>query len=427
MSHAVDVVIVGGRCAGAALATLLARAGQRVVVVDQARFPSDSPSTHAIQPNGVRALDRLGVRARLTACTTPIEHGELALDDVRIPIRDLSALTGAPMLNVRRSVLDQILLDNAAAAGADVRTRSRVTGLVERDGRVVGVDTTTGRVCARLVVGADGVRSTVAQLIGAREYAVTEPGRLFVWAYFEGAAHDGGIRLGRIRDHGYLASPTDSDLYIAAVAPDMCRRAEVLADPAAAHARAVADWPELADTLAPARRVGPVRTMPRWRGYFRTSAGPGWVLLGDAGHFKDPTLGQGISDAFRQATTLADTITSTPDDRALHRWWRRRDRDAWEMYWLSRQIGAAGHPRAVTAEIQRLLAADPQRIERLLRVIDHDLAPSRLFTPGLALHALARALRRPGGRADAVGEAAILARDAASRAFRGTRSVSVRL
>ena len=72
-------------------------------------------------------------------------------------------------------------------------------------------------------------------------------------------------------------------------------------------------WPQLHVGVDGARREGPVRTMANMRGFFRPAAGPGWVLVGDAGHFKDPTPGQGIADALRQSEKLATTITRALD------------------------------------------------------------------------------------------------------------------
>ena len=75
MAEHFDVIIVGARCAGSPLATLLARAGMRVCVVDRATFPSDTPSTHGVQPSGVKILDHLGVLEPLLKVAAPIEHG----------------------------------------------------------------------------------------------------------------------------------------------------------------------------------------------------------------------------------------------------------------------------------------------------------------------------------------------------------------
>jgi menaquinone-9 beta-reductase len=279
-----------------------------------------------------------------------------------------------------------------------------VTSLVEDGGRVVGVETTTGKLRAPLVVGADGARSTVARLVGASEYHRTPPGGIFLWAYLEGVpAENDGVWLGKVGEHGFLASPTDSGLFMAAVVLQMERREELRRDRESAYAEAFIHWPELEASLAGARRVGPIRMMSRWHGFFRESAGPGWVLVGDAGHFKDPTPGQGISDALRQAVELATAIEkalggTAPADQALHDWWSWRDRDAWEMYWFAHDMGAPGPTPLVVQEVQRRIGADPQLTEGLLRVLNHDLAPSKAFTPALALAATCKALLTSRGR-----------------------------
>ena len=403
MAERFDVVVVGARCAGAALATLLARAGLRVCVVDRARFPSDTPSTHAIQPTGVRVLDRLGVLEPLLERTRPIDRTTVAFNEVQVEVTGVSRVGGAPIVSARRVLLDQLLVEAAAGAGAEVRTGTAVTGLVEDAGRVAGVRTRSGALRAQLVVGADGVRSTVARLVGARETHRTESRRTFLWTYFAGAeTDDGRLWIGAKGDCGFLATPCEDGLFMVAVVPTGRAGRED-------HAGGLARWPELAATVAGAEQVDSVHVMTRLDGYFRASAGPGWVLVGDAGHFKDPVPGQGISDALRQAVTLAGAI-ERGGDAALYEWWRWRDRDAWAMYWLAHDMGAPGEPPLLVQEIQRRLAADPERLEDLLRILNHDIPPSRLFTPSLVLPALAAALRRRRGRRGVVlREAAVLA------------------
>src|SRR5436190_6312494 len=358
-----DVIIVGARCAGSPLAILLARAGVRVCLVDRDRFPSDTPSTHAVQPSGVQILERLGVLERLAKVAAAVDHGVFAFDEGRLELGGVRELLGAPMLNARRVAFDAVLLDAAAEAGAEIRTGTAVTGLVEEGGRVAGVATNRGELRAPLVVGADGARSTVARLVGAAEYHGTPGERVFMWSYFEGiAGGDGGMWLGKIGDNALLASPTDSGLFMAAVVPSLDRWDDLRRDRDAAYAAGLAGWPELHEFIGGARRAGPVQAMPRWHGFFRRSVGPGWVLVGDAGHFKDPTPGQGIADALRQVVALAPAIERAlgGDDRALEDWWAWRDRDAWEMYWFAHDLGAPGPTPVLLREIQRRIAADPQ-------------------------------------------------------------------
>ncbi|MBS9533271.1 FAD-dependent monooxygenase [Mycobacterium sp. M1] len=424
-----DVAIVGARCAGAPLATILARKGLGVCLLDRAHFPSDTPSTHVIQPSGAQILADLGVfDAALAAGAVPLDRVTLVNEDVRIDARLDPADYPVPGLCVRRSTLDVLLVDAAAAAGADVRTCCRVNGL-DRDatGRVTGVQTDAGPISARLVVGADGRHSTVAESVGAAEYLTTPAGRFFAWAYFSGAGRDGRIRLGRLGDHAFLAAPADGGLFMAAVTVDLAHRESFLPDREIRFTDELARWPELAGLLDGAQRVGPVRVVTNWHGYFRVSAGPGWVLVGDAGHFKDPSPGQGISDALRQSAKLADAVgagvaAGADLDAHLDDWWRWRDRDAYAMYWLAADMGAPGpSPRVITA-VLRDIAADPVATAKFLRVINHDLDPALLFTPGRLIRAAVRTLRdRPDLAGATLREAGTAAKDQIYRTVRQRR------
>src|SRR3954467_2165727 len=139
MSESFDVIIVGARCAGSPLATMLARAGLRTCLVDKDRFPSDTPSTHAIQPAGVQVLERIGVLDDLLKVAPPMVSGRMVFDDDVAVFDDVVAITGAPVLTVRRITLDEVLVNAASEAGAQVRTHTTVTGLVMDRGRVAGV------------------------------------------------------------------------------------------------------------------------------------------------------------------------------------------------------------------------------------------------------------------------------------------------
>jgi len=382
----VDVLVVGARCAGSPLATFLARRGVRVCAVDRTTFPSELPSTHAIQPIGVQVLRRLGVLDELW------ERGAGRLDRVtlRAGRAELSssfddAPFGAPGMCVRRVTLDDVLVRAAVRAGVDVRTGTNVTGLLREDDRVVGVETNHGPITASLVVGADGPHSRVAALAGAREYGIAPAARMFAWGYFRGVPRSTHIQLRRADEYAYLVAPTDDDLCIVVVVPALERKPDFAGDRDAAYAAGIAAWPELEASLAGAEREGPVRIVSSWHGYFREATGPGWALVGDAGHFKDPTPGQGISDALRQAERLAAAIAPVhldplALDESLRRWWKWRDRDAREMYWFGSDLGTAGPIPPVREKVLMQLSASERDTVRLLRVLNHELPPSKVFT-----------------------------------------------
>ncbi len=400
------MVVVGGRCAGAPLATMLAQRGMRVCLLDKSRFPSETLSTHVIQPCGVGVLDRIGLLdGILAAGAVPLTRFTFVSDGARMEAV-IDGLFSQPSISMRRVTLDRLLVDGAVAAGVDVRTGIRVTGLLREDGRVAGVTVGDERISARLVVGADGRGSTVAELAGARKYRLAPPGRVFAWAYFEGVEPDGHLRLASLGDLTYVAGPTDAGLYLAAACPPIESRASFLANREGNYMAALAAWPELAGILAGAGRSGPIRVMANWHGYFRQPVGPGWVLLGDAGHFKDPSPAQGMADALRQGEHLADAIATGFDggdlDAGLNCWGRWRDQDGREMHWFAADMGAAPKARPLADQILRDIAADGEDTRKFLRMLNHEIRPSRLFTPRRIVRAAGRVARAEPRRVPAM-------------------------
>jgi flavin-dependent dehydrogenase len=399
-----DVVIVGARCAGSPLAAMLAKAGVDVCVVDQARFPSDTLSTHVIQAHGMAILERLGVRGSLLDLGAPeLVQFTLINDDVRID--GVPGPDDLPPLCVRRVALDDVLVKAAEEAGADIRTSTRVTGLIHKGERVVGVETADGPIRARLVVGADGMRSSVAEWVGSQEYHVNPGGRMFAVAYFEGVTDmEGHLRIGRVGDNAFIAAPADGGQYMVGVGISLSETATFNADREAGFERGLHAWPELGDVVAGATRVGPIKMITEWHSFFREAAGPGWALLGDAGHFKDFTPGQGISDALRQAEHLTPAIVAglaadQPGglDGELRRWWAWRDDDAWDMYWFAADLGSPGGATPLETRVLRNVSKQKDGAHELFKVFDHQIPSTELFTNGrLLLASLQTLFDRPG-------------------------------
>ena len=204
-----DAIVVGARCAGSPTAMLLARAGHRVLLVDRAGFPSDTLSTHYIHQPGVARLRRWGLLDRVVATGCPparrmtFDVGPFALTGAPTPADGADAAY-AP----RRYLLDQILLEAASAAGAEVRERFSVGELLVEDGRVTGIRgrqaggaTVTER--AAIVIGADGMRSRVARAVGAPTYH-ERPGRTCAYyTYWSGVPARRRRALPPRRAHGH--------------------------------------------------------------------------------------------------------------------------------------------------------------------------------------------------------------------------------
>ena len=405
MAETFDVIVVGARCAGSSLAALLARQGLRVAVLERAEFPRDTLSSHVFQAPGINFLGRLGVLERARGTGAPFIR---RFDFRHSEFRTRGAFPTRPgdrggFMSVRRFLLDPLLAEAAAQAGAEVTMGSPVTRLVRRDGRVSGVRVKIGgnerELSARLVVGADGRNSTVARLTGSRKYHTAASQRFFYWGFFEEA--DLGSKPEVVLHHwdGKLAlgCPTDSGLYQVIVGLEVGSLPEFRVDLEGTFMTHAHSCAPVAERIAGGRRVGKLFGIVRFESFFREAAGPGWVLLGDAGHFKDPSGAQGMTDAFRQADALAPAIggavgASDADiDAATAAWSVWRDRDAFAHHWFSCDLGAAGPTPAVLTEIMRALDRRGQ-FDDFIDILEHRTIPSKVLTPARLFSASARML-----------------------------------
>ena len=334
-----EVLVVGARCAGAATAMLLARQGHDVVVVDRATFPSDTLSTHAIARGGVVQLARWDLLGTVAASGAPkirtVTFHVGAGPTLTKTIKDRAGVDH--LLAPRRHVLDTILVSAAVDAGASFESGVGVTGTVtDAHGRVVGVTARDGcgrtrEIRARVVVGADGVRSRVARAVGARVIDERPPDGATHYAYVAGLDADGfEFHVG---DDGFAGVfPTnggEANVWIctpatAAVLGSGDRRGDFLELLARTS-------PSLADRVRHAQVTSPVRGAMRLPNHVRQAAGPGWALVGDAGYHRDPITGHGMTDAFRDAELLAYHLgralrQEVPERQAMAAYAAERDR-----------------------------------------------------------------------------------------------------
>ena len=328
-----DAIVVGARCAGAATALLLARGGMRVLAIDRSAYGSDTLSTHALMRGGVQQLARFGLLDALRATDTPkiekvtFHYGP---DAFEIPIKakdEIDALY-AP----RRTVLDALLVDAARAAGAEVHHGAAMRELeTDASGRVTGVAIEDERGGCRLldtgiVIGADGLRSRVARLTGAREEHTGRHATATLFGYFAGLAVEGyhwhyelGVGAGAIPTGGGLTC------VFVGVAPERYAR-ELARDTGEGFRRVLAQAaPDLAAALGSATQAGPLRRFAGRRGFLRRPFGPGYALVGDAGYFKDPLTAHGITDALRDAELLARALIAGGSEAELRAYQAARD------------------------------------------------------------------------------------------------------
>jgi menaquinone-9 beta-reductase len=383
-----DVIIVGARCAGATLGVLLARRGARVLLLDRDRLPSDHViSTHTIHPAGMDVLAEAGVADDVQRYAPAARVFRLAKDEVFV---DVELPPGRVECCPRRARLDGLLQEAAVCAGAELMDRTRVVGLIERDGRVAGVRAGAAGAerafTAPIVVGADGRHSTVASLTGADEYLAYDAPRGMYWSYWDAppvwstdaypfdmsvANRGGAVRVIFRTDHGML-------LIGSAPPVEICRQWR--SDPDASLLADLRSDP-VTGPLVEAPPSEKVRGTVSERYYFRRAAGPGWVLAGDAGHHKDFVIGDGMTEALLQVRGLTEALAEGTD-LALERWWRARDVAALPMYYFGQDEGRPGPPAALQRVVFTHAAKSPALRARIAAVVDHTVSPLETFTVG---------------------------------------------
>jgi flavin-dependent dehydrogenase len=390
MSTEYDAIVVGARCAGSPTAMLLARQGYRVLLVDRAAFPSDTLSTHAIHAPGVAALRRWGLLDAVTATGCPpldtyrVDFGPFSVEGTPPPVEGQSA-GYAP----RRYLLDKILLDGAAAAGAEVAERFSVHEVLVDDGAVVGIRGSErgGRDVverARIVIGADGRNSSVARAVGAEEYATKPRLGYGYYTYWRDLPIDGFTAVSR-PDRAWGAFPTNDGLTLVVVGWPYAQAAAYKADVEGNYLATLELAPSFADLVRGATRVEPFLggAVP---GYLRKPYGPGWALVGDAGYNKDPITAQGISDAFRDAELCAaavdDAFTGRRGlDEAMSAYQLTRDAHVAPIYEFTSQMATMAPPPPEVAQLLAAVSRDREASDQFAGVIAGTVSPMDFFAP----------------------------------------------
>jgi flavin-dependent dehydrogenase len=385
-----DAIVVGARCAGAPTAMLLARKGYRVLVIDRASFPSDTLSTHMIHAPGVAALERWGVLDTVTATGCPpvetysFDFGPFTIAGTPRPCDGIS--TGyAP----RRMVLDKILVDAAAAAGAEVRERFTLDEVVVEDGAVVGIhghgdDGKPVVERARVVIGADGRNSPVAKAVGPEQYNEKPMLQWSYYTYWSGLPVD-GFEIVIRPDRGWGTFTTNDGLTLLVVGWPSAESKAYKADVEANYLKTLELAPEFAERVRGATREDRFYggSVPN---FFRKPFGPGWALVGDAGYTKDPITAQGISDAFHDAELCATAVDdafnggrSFEDTMSVYH--RARDARVLPIYEFTTQLATLEMP---PPEMQQLLGAvygNREAMDSFVSVTAGTVSPVEFFDP----------------------------------------------
>ena len=358
-----DAIVVGARCAGSPTAMLLAQKGYRVLLVDKATFPSDTISTHLIHPPGVAALTRWRLLDRVAATGCPPIHtyafdfGPFVLSGS--PGKKDSPVSYAP----RRTVLDKLLVDAASEAGVEVRENFAVDEVILEDGRVTGIrghgkGGSAVQESARIVIGADGINSTVARAVSAEQYNEKPKLEVSYYTYWSGLPMNGNFEAYDRGQRSFAVWPTNDDLTLVIVGWPYAEFETNRKDIEGTYLKGLELAPPFHERIRAAKRedrfVG--MAVPN---FFRKPFGPGWALVGDAGYNKDFITAQGISDAFLQAELCACALDawlsgSCGYEDAMAEYQSSRDQHALPIYDFTCKFASFTPP---SPEMQQLLRA----------------------------------------------------------------------
>jgi 2-polyprenyl-6-methoxyphenol hydroxylase-like FAD-dependent oxidoreductase len=306
-------------------------------------------STHQIARTGVVALHRWGLLEAVLASGAPAIRQVTFSAAGESITRAIKLKSGVDFLVApRRHILDALVAEAAAGAGAHVELGVTVSGVCLDDaGRAVGVygrdrTGTPVEIEARFVVGADGLGSRVARAVGADvvEHRGDQSAAQYAyytdlpWPGIELIAADRALAGVFPTHHGeaciWVCTPTSDATAARRTAASRAEAFTTLLGRAA---------PELAERLQAGRRTTPVTGMLRAPNQLRRAHGPGWALVGDAGYHRDPITGHGLSDAYRDAELFAGALdralrAATDEQTALAGYGQQRDealRDVFEL------------------------------------------------------------------------------------------------
>jgi menaquinone-9 beta-reductase len=349
-----DVIIAGGGPAGAACASFCAKSGLRVLVLEREVFPREKVCGDCLNPNCWAVLDRLGVRDEVKNLThSPLDRVEFIAINGRSVSIDLPQGRYA-QIGVKRSLLDDLLLNHAKESGATVQNSCTVTALRSITPRLWRVETSKGETFqTKIIVAADGRNSTVARLLNCAPTAHRD--RVALQTHIP-LPHDFGSRIVlQFLSEGYSGqAPTGPDqlnVCLVSTAP----RIGILKEWAQGHFGLDRDhaW----------RTVTPLTRAPL------KPAQDSVFFVGDAARVVEPFTGEGIFYALASGELAARFITrrvERKDDAAVLHQFVTEHRALYRgRLWINRLARAAVLSPRVASTCVQLAKIQPSLLRLL--------------------------------------------------------------
>ena len=387
-----DAIIVGARCAGSPLAMLLARKGYRILLLDKASFPSDTISTHHIHQPGVARLKGWGLLEKLRASNCPptttikFDVGPFALVGSPPPA-DRTAEAYAP----RRRVLDKILVDAAVEAGAELRERFTVEELTTDGESITGIrgrdaNGSTVTEYARIVIGADGARSMVADAVNAPIYFDRGMLTCNYYSYWSGVQHE-GVELYPREGRTIVVDKTNDGLSMICIVFPKGEFDRIRSNIEGEYLRTIQEnAPTLFERLKNGRREERFAGTGFLPNFFRKPYGNGWALVGDAGYVKDPILAQGITNSFSHAEMLAQALDEAflglrDMEDALADYEYNRNDEVLSMFEHNCELAMLEPPPPEMVTLLNALRGNSFEINRFLGTVAGTVSLTEFFSP----------------------------------------------
>jgi 2-polyprenyl-6-methoxyphenol hydroxylase-like FAD-dependent oxidoreductase len=333
---------------------------------------------------GVLQLDRWGLLQAVVDEGTPaIRRARFHFSDGEPTDVEIRPSLGVPALYApRRHLLDRLLVDAAADAGAEVVHGLAVTALVDAGGRVAGVraQDSQGRqvqLKAAMTVGADGISSTVAAQTGARVRRQGRSAGAMLYRYYAGL-DTGGYEwaYGAAAAAGLIPTNDGLTCVFVGAAPQRMRALRAKGAEVAFRSLLGESAPGLPARVAAAVPAGRLHGFAGVPGYLRQSWGPGWCLVGDAGYFRDPLSSHGITDALRDAELLVNALLDSmaggiPEPEALRAYQATRDRLSSRLFGATEAVAAydwdGGAARTLVREVSTAMGDEVEFLQALPR------------------------------------------------------------